>query len=120
MPVAIDLSQVSVTFGTGDRAIEAINEVSLTVREGEFVSLIGHSGCGKSTLLRVIADILPPTTGHVEVLGVAPTDARKAACCKHGLPAIRADALGDRVVECAHASRGGTTGQATVRSDDSS
>ena len=77
MPVAIDLSQVSVTFGTGDGAIEAISEVSLTVREGEFVSLIGHSGCGKSTLLRVIADILPPTTGHVEVLGVAPTDARR-------------------------------------------
>ncbi len=77
MPVAIDLSRVSVTFGTGDGAIEAISEVSLTVREGEFVSLIGHSGCGKSTLLRVIADILPPTTGHVEVLGVAPTDARR-------------------------------------------
>ena len=77
MPVAIDLNQVSVTFGTGDRAIVAISEVSLTVREGEFVSLIGHSGCGKSTLLRVIADILPPTTGHVKVLGVAPTDARR-------------------------------------------
>ncbi len=77
MPVAIDLSQVSVTFGTGDGAIEAISEVSLTVREGEFVSLVGHSGCGKSTLLRVIADILPPTTGNVEVLGVAPADARR-------------------------------------------
>lgn len=77
MPVAIDLSQVSVTFGTGNRSIEAISEVTLTVQEGEFVSLIGHSGCGKSTLLRVIADIIPPTTGHVEVLGVAPTDARR-------------------------------------------
>ena len=76
MPIAIDLSNVSVTFGTGETAIEAIGNVSLTVHEGEFVSLIGHSGCGKSTLLRVVADIVPPTTGHVAVLGMTPYDAR--------------------------------------------
>ena len=77
MPVAIDLRKVSVTFGTGDTAIRAVDEVSLSVQEGEFVSLIGHSGCGKSTLLRVIADIIPPTTGEAEVLGMEPGDARK-------------------------------------------
>ncbi len=77
MPVAINLSEVSVTFGTGDKAIEAIGKVSLTVSEGEFVSLIGHSGCGKSTLLRVIADIIAPTTGSAEVLGLSPEHARK-------------------------------------------
>ena len=77
MPVAINLSEVSVTFGTGDKAIEAIGEVSLAVSEGEFVSLIGHSGCGKSTLLRVIADIIPPTTGSAQVLGLSPERARR-------------------------------------------
>ena len=77
MPVAIDLRKVSVTFGTGDTAIRAVDEVSLSIQEGEFVSLIGHSGCGKSTLLRVIADIIPPTSGEAEVLGMETGDARK-------------------------------------------
>ena len=77
MPVAIDLRNVSVTFGTGDSAIRAVENVSLSVQEGEFVSLIGHSGCGKSTLLRVISDIITPTSGEAEVLGMAPGAARK-------------------------------------------
>ena len=73
---AIKLSNVSVTFGSGGESIAAIGDVSLTVEEGGFVSLVGHSGCGKSTLLRVIADIIPPTSGAVEVLGVSPEEAR--------------------------------------------
>jgi NitT/TauT family transport system ATP-binding protein len=75
---AIDLKDISVTFGKGAKKVEAIGNVSLTVREGEFVSLIGHSGCGKSTLLRVIADIIKPSTGDVRILGTSPSDARQA------------------------------------------
>ena len=40
-----------------EHTVTALDKVSLTIREGEFVSLIGPSGCGKTTLLRVIADL---------------------------------------------------------------
>jgi NitT/TauT family transport system ATP-binding protein len=43
--------------------------VSLTINAGEFVSILGPSGCGKSTLLSMIAGLLPPTAGDIEVLG---------------------------------------------------
>lgn len=75
---AISLSEINVTFGTGDKAVEAIGNVSLDIAEGEFVSLIGHSGCGKSTLLRVIADIIKPTAGSARIFGDAPSPARQA------------------------------------------
>lgn len=47
----------------------ALSEVSLTIREGEFVSVIGSSGCGKSTLLKIMAGLMPPTTGRVVLNG---------------------------------------------------
>src|SRR3989441_4511164 len=55
----------------------ALEEISLGIRAGEFVSLIGHSGCGKSTLLNVVAGLLEPTDGHIllaerEVTGPGP------------------------------------------------
>ena len=74
--LAIHLRDISVTFGKGAKAIEAIGEVDLDIKQGEFISLIGHSGCGKSTLLRVIADIIQPTTGKIEILGTTPSSAR--------------------------------------------
>jgi NitT/TauT family transport system ATP-binding protein len=76
-PSAIRLEDISVTFGSGNKKVEAIGEVSLDIAKGEFVSLIGHSGCGKSTLLRVIADIIQPTTGRAEILGTTPSIARQ-------------------------------------------
>jgi NitT/TauT family transport system ATP-binding protein len=64
------IDKVTKVFNQG-RADEvtALSEVSLTVGDGEFVSLIGPSGCGKSTLLRLIADLIEPTTGTVRVAG---------------------------------------------------
>jgi len=56
--------------------VAALNDVSLTVAPGEFVSLIGPSGCGKSTLLRLIADLDTPTSGSVEVFGKPARQAR--------------------------------------------
>ena len=59
----------------GTRTV-ALDGISLDVAEGDFVSLIGPSGCGKSTLLRLIADLLAPTAGTVEVNGKPAGQAR--------------------------------------------
>src|SRR5438093_6323766 len=56
--------------------VAALDRVSLDVARGEFVALIGPSGCGKSTLLRLIADVLQPTGGAIEVRGGPPMRAR--------------------------------------------
>jgi NitT/TauT family transport system ATP-binding protein len=75
---AIELDGVDMAFALRDREVlDVLRGISLTVGQGEFVSLLGPSGCGKSTLLRVIADILPPTGGRAAVLGVTPAEARR-------------------------------------------
>jgi oligopeptide/dipeptide ABC transporter ATP-binding protein len=51
------------------RTVHALDRVSLTIRSGEVVGLVGESGCGKSTLGRVIAGILPPTSGTARIAG---------------------------------------------------
>ena len=55
----------------------ALSRIDLSIRRGEFVSLIGPSGCGKSTLLRVIGDLVAPTAGSVEVNGKPAARARR-------------------------------------------
>jgi sulfonate transport system ATP-binding protein len=50
-------------------ATHALDNVSLTVREGEIVAVVGGSGCGKSTLLRIVSGLDQPTEGHVAVDG---------------------------------------------------
>lgn len=58
----LTLSDISMAFG-GRGGFQALDRISLDIKRGEFVSLIGHSGCGKSTLLNVIAGLLRPTGG---------------------------------------------------------
>ena len=66
---ALECRNVTVRFMSERRAVTALQDVSLTLEEGSFLTLLGPSGCGKSTLLRVIADIVKPTSGSVRVLG---------------------------------------------------
>ena len=74
---AIIVRSVDKTFNPGTRGeVAALETVDLTVAPGEFVSLIGPSGCGKSTLLRLIADLITPTVGEIEVFGKSAHQAR--------------------------------------------
>ncbi len=74
--IAVRCRDVSVRFFTERRSVTALKNLSLDVAEGEFLSLLGPSGCGKSTFLRVVADLIPPTSGSVQVLGATPETAR--------------------------------------------
>ncbi len=56
--------------------MRALDDVSLAVAEGEFVSLVGPSGCGKTTLLRAAAGLLPSSPGSLRVFGRSPNEAR--------------------------------------------
>jgi NitT/TauT family transport system ATP-binding protein len=69
VPAAITVDHVSHRFATanGAQGTLALDDVSLTVASGEFVSLLGPSGCGKSTLLNVIGGLIDPVTGGVMV-----------------------------------------------------
>ncbi|WP_327045819.1 ABC transporter ATP-binding protein [Microbispora sp. NBC_01189] len=66
-------------FDVGGAPFTALDDIALTIREGRFSTLIGPSGCGKSTLLRILADVVRPTSGTVEVFGRSPEEARRAA-----------------------------------------
>jgi NitT/TauT family transport system ATP-binding protein len=61
----LEVKRLAKTYGTGDRATDAIADVSLTVAEREFVCIVGPSGGGKTTLLKCIAGLLRPTSGEV-------------------------------------------------------
>ena len=72
MAVAIRVRNVSKTFADGQgRMRTVLDAVSFAVEDGEFVTIIGPSGCGKSTTLNIIAGVVPPTAGVVELAGRA-------------------------------------------------
>jgi len=73
----VQVENVGMSFDTKKGKFVALQEINLNIRQGEFVSLIGHSGCGKSTLLNLIAGLTLPTSGVMlcagrEILGPGP------------------------------------------------
>ncbi|HJU81644.1 MAG TPA: ABC transporter ATP-binding protein [Acidimicrobiia bacterium] len=64
---AVEINDVSKTYGDGRSAIAALENVNLSIQEGEFVCLVGASGCGKSTLLNLIAGIYRLDQGAIAV-----------------------------------------------------
>src|SRR5439155_12764115 len=67
--LAVRCAGITKQFGAGDAAVLAPRGVDADVRLGELTLLVGPSGCGKTTLISVIAGLLDPTAGAVEVLG---------------------------------------------------
>jgi NitT/TauT family transport system ATP-binding protein len=71
------LGDVSRTFGKDDgSAIAALDRLSFEINRHEFVAVLGPSGCGKSTLLRLVAGLVLPTGGQVEIYGTPVTEPR--------------------------------------------
>ena len=65
----LSLEQIDMVFSRGGTNTQVLNQVSMTVEKGEFISIIGHSGCGKSTLLNIVAGLTKATRGVVFLEG---------------------------------------------------
>jgi spermidine/putrescine transport system ATP-binding protein len=65
----LEIRTLTKSFGTGAAAVTALHEVSFSITEGEFFTLLGPSGCGKTTLLRLIAGFAPPSGGQLVLDG---------------------------------------------------
>jgi energy-coupling factor transport system ATP-binding protein len=73
----VQLTNVSFSYEGTETKEMAVRDASLTVRKGEFLSIIGHNGSGKSTLARMLNGLLLPTHGEVKVNGLATNDEDK-------------------------------------------
>lgn len=67
--IALEAINVTKIYGTGVNAVTAVNDVSLSVKRGEFVALVGPSGSGKTTMLAMLAGLLTPTEGEIIIAG---------------------------------------------------
>lgn len=65
----LSLQSLSMRYGSGPDAVQAVGDVTLDVREGEFLTIVGPSGCGKSTVLQMIAGLMQGTAGQVVMRG---------------------------------------------------
>ena len=70
----VNIEGVSKIYPTPTGSYTVLENVNLTVKEGEFICVIGHSGCGKSTLLNMVSGFAQPTTGSVTVAGKTITE----------------------------------------------
>ena len=74
---AISFENVHFSYDEGEKDAFALNGVSLSVQEGEFVAVLGHNGSGKSTLARLTDGLLTPSSGRITVLGMDAGDPKK-------------------------------------------
>jgi len=72
---AICLNRICKSYRRGNSALAALTEITLTVEQGQFVTLFGPSGCGKSTLLRIVAGLEPHDGGDLSLFGQTPLEA---------------------------------------------
>ncbi len=65
----IEMAGVSKTYRTRDGDVPSLRPIDFTINAGEFLVVVGPSGCGKSTLLKMVAGLLPPSSGEIRVEG---------------------------------------------------
>lgn len=69
----LEIKNITMNYQDVNSEVTAIDNISLNVKEGEFVAIIGPSGCGKSTLLSILCGILQPSSGEVYINGIRTT-----------------------------------------------
>ena len=73
--IAVD--RLSLTYGSAKTGVLALSDISFSIANGEFISIVGPSGCGKSTLLKILAGLLPPSEGTATLSGTPIRGARR-------------------------------------------
>ncbi len=86
---AIELHQLTKTYGEGALAFQALKGIDLTVPQGQFMMLVGPSGSGKTTLLSILGCVLAPTTGQATLFGEPLHDRKESE-----LPRLRLSYIG--------------------------
>jgi oligopeptide/dipeptide ABC transporter ATP-binding protein len=79
----LSLRGVARNFAAAGGVLRAVDGVSLALRHGETLGIVGESGCGKSTLARLMLKLLPVSAGRIELLGTDVTDLRERAMRPH-------------------------------------
>ena len=75
-PVRLKVSHLDKVFGEGGKAVVALQDVNLEIRQSEFVMIVGPSGCGKTTLINIIGGLEQHTSGEV----FHPVDVQQRGC----------------------------------------
>lgn len=70
MAALIELKNVTKIYGSGDSSVKALDDMNLTIDDGEFVAICGVSGSGKSTLLHLVGCLDKPTSGQITIQGM--------------------------------------------------
>jgi NitT/TauT family transport system ATP-binding protein len=85
---AIEVVDLRKVYATADQQILTLDRLSFQMKPGEFVSVLGPSGCGKTTVLKIIAGLVPPTSGIVKVDGVPVTGPQRKIGLVFQVPAL--------------------------------
>ena len=84
----IDVAGLRKTYSTRDGAIVTLDGVSFSVAAQEFVSVLGPTGCGKTTVLKIIAGLVPPSDGQVQIEGIRVTGSQRKIGIVFQVPAL--------------------------------
>ncbi|POF30038.1 ABC transporter ATP-binding protein [Roseibium marinum] len=90
----LTVSNLSLTFGRGKTALQALDNVSLSVKQGEILSLVGESGCGKSAAMMAILGLLPKRVAHISASDIRLGDMDLAGASQRALRKIRGNRIG--------------------------